>query len=288
MNSDSGGSGWGSAIGAGIGALGQLGGAAMSSGGAREAAAAQERIAAQNIAFQKDMYNQNVARMDPWVQYGKTQMNALAEQMPALTSKYDYAKYTASPEYQNTMATTARQQNQLQAQAAASGMYGSGTMANQLQNNAAYLAQQGYQQGLQNYMGQNQSIYNMLNQQSQTGLNAAGQQVGSGNQLASNVGNIMGQNAQAQGNALNAAGQAWGNALSGIGNIGSSLAGQWSQNQQQQALLNKYLQGTGSQQSTPVANSMWMNPGTATPSYVATGMDTGNWTGNPALNNLLY
>jgi hypothetical protein len=92
-------------------------------------------------------------------------------------------------------------------------------MANQLQNNAAYIANQGYQQGLQNYLGQNQSIYNMLNQQSQMGLSAAGTQGVSGQNYANAVTNI-GANL---GNQLGTAATNQGNAYTNMGNTVASL-----------------------------------------------------------------
>jgi hypothetical protein len=202
-----------------IGGAASLAGSMMAADAQREAAAAQERIAAENRALQEKMYNENVVRVRPWTTAGQNALASLGEQLPYLTSKYDIAKYQASPEYQNTLAATDRNAKALQAQASASGMYGSGTMANQLQNNAAYIANQGYQQGLQNYWGQNQSIYNMLNQQSQMGLNAAGTQGVSGQNYANAVTNI-GTNL---GNQLGTAATNQGNAYTNMGNTIASL-----------------------------------------------------------------
>lgn len=226
---------------AGAMALGGLAGGYMSSQGAKAAAAAQERIAAQNIAFQREMYDKNVARLSPWTTYGQNMLGALESQMPSLTSKYDYAKYQTGPEYQNMLAATDRQRKALEAQGSASGMYGSGTMANQLQQNAAYLAQQGYQQGLSNYWGQNQNIYNMLNAGAQLGEAAAGGQVAAGQNLASNVGKIYDNQATQQGNALSNQYNAWGNALSGLGSAAGSYFAQQDVYNQQKALLDKQL-----------------------------------------------
>lgn len=233
---------------AGAMALGSIAGGYMSAQGSKAAAAAQERIAAQNIAFQKDIYNQNVARLAPWTTYGQNMLGALESQMPSLTSKYDYAKYQTGPEYQNVMAETARQQKALEAQASASGMYGSGTMANQLQSNAAYLAQQGYQQGLSNYWGQNQNIYNMLNAGATMGQNAAAQQASAGTNLANSVSNTYNNLANQQGQALTNQYSAIGNALSSLGNIGGNYLAQQDAYANQQATLDKILgaqQGVG-------------------------------------------
>ena len=222
-----------------VGAAGSYFAAKESASAARAAAAAQERIARENIAFQKDMYNQNVERMDPWVQYGSEQRNALAELMPSLTSRYDMAKYQAGPEYQNIMAQTDRERKALEAKSSASGMYGSGTMANQLQSNAAYLGQQGYQQGLQNYEGQNRSIYDMLNTGSNVGLLAAGQQGTYGTQLGNQVGQSMSNIGNAQAQSAIGQGQAWGGMSQNLGNIGMNYLAQRDQYNQ----LSKALSG---------------------------------------------
>lgn len=226
---------------AGAMALGSIAGGYMSSQGSKAAAAAQERIAAQNLAFQREMYDKNVARLAPWTTYGQNMLGALESQMPSLTSKYDFAKYQAGPEYQNVLAETARQQKALEAQGAASGMYGSGTMANQLQQNAAYLAQQGYQQGLGNYLTQNQNIYNMLNAGATLGQNAAAQQAAAGQNLANQTANIYSNQAAQQGNALANQYNAWGSALSSLGNVAGNYFAQQDAYNQQQATLDKVL-----------------------------------------------
>ena len=220
-----------------IGAAGSYMAASEQSKAAREAAAAQERIARENLAFQRDVYNQNVARMDPWVQYGSEQRNALAELMPSLTAKYDMAKYQAGPEYQNIMAQTDRERNALMAKSAAGGMYGSGTMANQLQQNAGYLASQGYQQGLQNYMGQNRSIYDMLNTGSNVGLQAAGQQGTYGTNLASGVGDALTSIGATQAGSQTTQGQARAAGWSGSANIGMNYLAQRDQYNQLKDIL---------------------------------------------------
>jgi hypothetical protein len=216
-----------------IGGAASLAGSMMSADAQRDAAAAQraaaaaqERIAAENRALQEKMYNENVVRVQPWTTAGQNALASLGEQLPSITSKYDMAKYQASPEYQNMLAAMDRDAKEQQAQASVSGMIGSGNLANQRQINAAYIANQGYQQGLQNYWGQNQSIYNMLNQQSQMGLNAAGTQGVSGQNYANavtnigtNLGNQLGTVATNQGNAYTN----MGNAYTNMGNTVSSL-----------------------------------------------------------------
>lgn len=250
-----------------IGGAASLAGSMMAADAQRAAAASQERIAAENRALQEKIYNENVARTQPWTTAGQNALATLQEQMPSLTSKYDMAKYQAGPEYANTLAATDRNAKALQAQASASGMYGSGTMANQLQNNAAYLANQGYQQGLQNYMGQNQSIYNMLNLQSQIGLNAAGSQGTAGQNYANAVTNI-GTNL---GNQLGTAATNTGDAYSNMGNtLASLMSSVGKYNAQQTAAGQPTTWGSLSNAAGNIGNwfsNLWGSSPQSTPDY---------------------
>jgi hypothetical protein len=230
------------------GFAGQLAAGYMNAQASKEAARAQERIAAANIAFQKDIYNQNVVRMDPWVKYGTDQMTELSGRMPELTKAYDYNQFQNGPEYKNMLAQTNRERNTLEAKASASGLYGSGTMANQLQQNAGYQAQQGYQQGFQNNNTNKTQVYNMLNSGVNTGLQAAGQQGTYGTNLASSVGSINMNLGNALASSETAQGNAYANAISGSGNIAMNYLAQQDQNNQQKALYEKYLNPVQPQQ----------------------------------------
>jgi hypothetical protein len=207
-----------------IGGAASLAGSMMAADAQREAAAAQERIAAENRALQEKIYNENVDRVRPWTTAGQNALASLSEQLPSLTSKYDMAAYQASPEYQNMLAAMDRDAKEQQAQASTSGMIGSGNLEHQRQINAAYIANQRYSEGLLNSMKQKQNIYNMLNQQSQMGLNAAGTQGVSGQNYANaatnigtNLGNQLGTAATNQGNAYTNMGNTVASLMSSVG-----------------------------------------------------------------------
>jgi hypothetical protein len=151
-----------------------------------------------------------------------------------------------SPEYEvynNARdAALTRSQDVLMAQGAASGMYGSGTMANQLAQNMGQLYAQydpiSLQTAQQNAIGARQNEYNML-----TGMSSptGAQQVG---QWAGAYGQNAGQNMIGAGNAQ-AAGQmgqanAWGNALTSGANQVANAYGQYQGQQNFNQLAQMY------------------------------------------------
>lgn len=243
-----------------VGAAGSMGSAAISASAQRDAANKQQQNALASLAQQQNIYAQNVARVDPWVQYGKNQMNTLASRMPELTDRYSMEKYLAGPEYQNIMAQTDRERNNLMAKSSASGMYGSGTMANQLQNNAAYLGQQGYQQGLGNYWGENKSIYDMLNTGSNVGLNAAGQAGNYGNNFANNSAKLYDSMGTAQANAAVGIGNAFSQSAQQLGSLGMGLGAGYQKKWDQEAAIEKAIAAMQGGQSGQTSNyDPWSN-----------------------------
>jgi hypothetical protein len=155
-----------------------------------------------------------------------------------------------SPEYEVYAgardAALQRSQDALMAQGAASGMYGSGTMANQLTQNMGQLYASYDPASLAaaqaSAIGQRQNEYNMLAGMSSP---SGAQQVG---QWAGQYGQLAGQNIVGAGNAQ-AAGQmgqanAWGNALTSGANQISNAYGQYQGQQNMNQLLNMYaMQG---------------------------------------------
>jgi len=208
-----------------------LGSAAMNS--MAQGSAARKQVGAENAAtaLQQQMYQANVGRMQPWVDNGQQNMGMLASQMPNLTAKFNptQAQLEQTPGYQFALSQgmQATQNGQ-----AAQGLGNSGAAMKGAEQYAQGLASTTYQQQFQNYLGQNQQIYNMLNGQSALGENAAAQvgtnaaqmaggmattQVGAGNAAAAG---IMGQN-----NAMNGMlGGAGSNLQSGL-MTGNTLAG---------------------------------------------------------------
>ena len=172
-----------------------------------------------------------------------------------------------SPEYEvynNARdAALTRSQDALMAQGAASGMYGSGTMANQLSQNMGQLYAQydplSLQTAQQNAISARQNQYNqMVGMASPTGA----QQVG---QWAGNYGQTAGANTIAAGNAQ-AAGQvgsanAWSNAMtSGVNQVANAY-GQYQGQQNFNALMNRPTYDQGQYSFPPSAygqNQQWM------------------------------
>jgi hypothetical protein len=154
-----------------------------------------------------------------------------------------------SPEYEVYAgardAALQRSQDALMAQGAASGMYGSGTMANQLSQNMGQLYASYDPASLAaaqaSAIGQRQNEYNMLAGMSNP---SGAQQVG---QWAGQYGQLAGQNILNAGDAQ-AAGQmgqanAWGNALTSGVNQVSNAYGQYQGGQQMNQLLQMLMQG---------------------------------------------
>jgi hypothetical protein len=153
-------------------------------------------------------------------------------------------------------AALTRSQDALMAQGAASGMYGSGTMANQLSQNMGQLYAQydplSLQTAQQNAVAARQNQYQMM-----TGMASptGAQQVG---QWAGNYANNVGQNMIGAGNAQ-AAGQvgaanAWGNALTSGVNQVSNAYGQY----QGQQNFNQWMNQNPYQYQQPTQNQNWM------------------------------
>ncbi len=192
-----------------------LGGSAMQANAATSAAGqvADADLAGQQLQYQ--MWQQQQADMQPWLQAGTAGVNALAYGMglPGYTSggttggstskqggllnipafSFDPTQVASDPDYQWT---TAQGVNALAASGAAAGNYGSGNMGTALtqfgQNNAANYMNQYYNQALQTY-GQNLNSqytmpYNMLAAMSNTGQTQSQAVAGLGLQTANTVG----------------------------------------------------------------------------------------------------
>jgi hypothetical protein len=204
---------WGAAIAAGGAILGGV----MSSQGAQSAANTEAGAANAATQAQLQMYNQNVQRLSPWVNAGSSALGTLQGLLPSLTAPFSASQYQESPGYKWELGQG------LQAitnSASATGGINSGNTLKALLTYGQGLANQDYQQAFQNYLNQNNSIYNMLSGLSNTGANSAGMTAGLGANTATQIGNNM----MGAGNAI-AAGKvaganAIGNSLSSLGNLG--------------------------------------------------------------------
>lgn len=204
-----------------IAAAGAIGGAAISAYGANSAADTQAQSAQNATNAEMSMYNQNVARLQPWTQAGQQSLGELQGLMGSnganglLTSPFSAAQYQQSPGYQwqlgqGTQAVTNA--------ASATGGVNSGNTLKALTSYGQGLANQDYYQAQGAYQGWQNQVYNMLSGISNTGANAAGQTAGLGASVAGQVGsNMIGA-----GNASAAGQVGTANALSnGLGSLGN-------------------------------------------------------------------
>ena len=210
--------------------------------------AAKTQADAQNNAtqLQRDMWGQTTTNMKPYLEQGGRYSKTLEGMMPDLTKKYDMEAYLASPEYQVAMAAAKRQQESLASGAAAKGAYGSGNMANALQDNAQYNALQGYGQGLNDYWSQNMNAYNMYSPLAASGQNAAanlgGMSQSAANQIGTGITGAGNATAQGQTGSATAIGQ-------GIQGASNALLGVYGANQTQQNFQDWLIQAYPSSSS---------------------------------------
>lgn len=190
-----------------IGGAGLLG-AAISSESAANAGRAQSQAADRANQMQTTQFNQSRADQLPWLESGKANLSKLNEQMPDLTRKFTMDDFHQDPGYQFQLSQGL---SAIDRSASAKGMLNSqGTM----QNAAGYannLANNSYQQALQNFQGSQQQRYSML-----SGLANSGQVTAQNfGQMGQNYANQYGSNLVGGANAQGAAGIAQGNAFNG-------------------------------------------------------------------------
>lgn len=253
--------------------LGTVASGYMQSNAAEDAANIQAGSANQANQLQYQMFQEQQKLMQPWAQSGGQNLDRLnyamygqvptregalpANQMGVAPGglnpdwRFSTQDWKNSPEYSVYAgardAAINKSQDALMAQNAASGMYGSGTMANQLSQNMGQLYAQYDPQSLaaaqSNAIGARQNEYNML-----TGMSSptGAQQVA---QYAGQYGQNAGQNIVGAGNAQ-AAGQvgaanAWGNALTSGTNQIANAYGQYQGQQNFNQMAQMYGMGGG-------------------------------------------
>lgn len=195
---------------------------------AREAAAAQERQAREAVALQDKIYNENVARMEPFRQVGLTATNKL----PSIIDENPYLKpfgtdqFVEDPGYKYRLATTLKYLDRISSQRGGL-LSGAGIAAGE--KAASDMASQEWQNAFNRYMtqGQNYTSSKIAPYLSLT-------QLGSG--TASNIGSLGANYASGATNSLEGIGNAQAagivganNALQqGNKNIFGALLGQYS------------------------------------------------------------
>jgi hypothetical protein len=222
---------------------------------------ASSAASSSSLALQEKMYEEQKALLQPWVDSGESNLNRLNTAMESgnyLDPEWSYTTedWYNSPEYavyNNARdASITQSQDAINASAAAKGLYGSGTWAQQLATNLGNQYAQydttSLAQAQNNAVANRTNSYNML----------SGMANSSGTSQLSNAANNYGTNAS---NTLTAAGNTqaqnylnqgniWSNALNSGANQLSSLYGNYTGQQNYNALLS-LLGNTGSSNVNP-------------------------------------
>ena len=200
--------------------------ASTQAGAARDASAAQLQATRETNAQQLDMYNQNVARQQPYVQAGLGSLNALQQGLAPggqFTQTFKPSDMQLDPSYQFRLNQGSQNLN---ASAAARGLLGSGQNLKDITDYGQQSASQEYQNAFNRYQTNQGNLYNRLSGMATMSQNAAAGVGNQGMQVASNMAqntmagvgasnNYLTSGAAAQ--AAGAVGQAnaWGGAMQG-------------------------------------------------------------------------
>jgi hypothetical protein len=208
--------------------------ASSQSDAAKAAAAAQAGSTETQIQMQQGMYDKNVARMQPWVTGGQQAQGTLADLMGTSgnTTAQGYGSLTKqfgpgdiqgnlAPNYQFMLG---QGEQQLQASAAARGGLMSGQGLKDINNYAQNTAQGGYQQAYENYINNQNMLYNKLSGLSGQGESAAAGVGQQGTQVSGNMANTYQAGVSAQQGYLTSAAAANAAGIVGQGQaIGNSI-----------------------------------------------------------------
>jgi hypothetical protein len=258
------------AIASGVGgAAASLYGSSVQAGAAKTAAQLQAEEAANSLAFQKQVYGENVARAQPWVTAGTTAINELSDltKTPGeglLTPWTTTFQAPTGLTEQNDPGYQARlklgQQALENSAAARGGVLGGGTakdltnyaqdFASNEYSNVYSRAQQEYQNAYNVFQNNQSNTYNRLAGVAgigQTSTTALGNQ---GQAAAGNVANINLTSGQQIGNSLQNAAYQTASGYAGAANSFSGMMGGLSSLAMMQKLLNP-LKGPGDYPPTP-------------------------------------
>lgn len=185
---------------------------------AQQAAGTSAASADRATALQKQIYEETVARQQPWLQAGQNALAQMTQGTASGTSAYmkpfGMADYQADPGYSFRMSEGMKA---LEQGAAARGGILSGNMLKGAQRYGQDMASQEYQNAFNRYQTNQGNQFNRLASLAgvgQTANSALGQ---AGQSYAGNAGNIGMTSGANQSNALLAAGQARASSLGGIG-----------------------------------------------------------------------
>ena len=190
-----------------------IGGAVISSQGAKSAASEQSRAAQQSADLQYKMFQEQQAAQEPWRKAGEEALNKLIPLASEYTP-FGMQQFQADPGYQFRLQEGLKQ---LQRGAAARGELLSGATLKGVQRYGQDLASQEYQNAFNRYQTERAARLNPLQSLAGVGQTAVNQLGQAGQQYAANAGEALQQGAAAR-----ASGYVGGaNALSGaLGQLG--------------------------------------------------------------------
>lgn len=187
-------------------------------GATRDAIAAQTDATARANQVQADIYGKNQTMEQPWQQAGMNGLATLQSSMPDLTRQFTANDYHQSPGFQFQL----DQGNQaIQRSAAAKGLLGSTGTLKSLDSYSQGLANQDFQQAVNNFTNNQQQRFGMLSGLTNYGQEANRQLSGAGQNYA----NQVGQNYMGLGNATASADIGSANRMSGLIGQGIGAAG---------------------------------------------------------------
>ena len=212
---------------------------------ANNAANLQAGTTQQQLAQQKDMYNQNVQRMQPYVQSGQGSLAALQSGLAPggqFTKTFNQnGDFTQDPSYKWRLDQGLKA---LQGSAAAKGTLMTGQGLADINNYAQGAASTEYQNAYNRFQDTNNTLFNRLSTVAGNSQNAAGGLGAQGTQVSSNLANTAMQGVGAQNNYLTSGAAASAAGQIGVANAIGGGVGQGINYYQNQQYLNQ-LTGNG-------------------------------------------
>ena len=203
-------------------------GGVMGSNASKNAANAQSEAAARQLALQKQMYDETVARNQPWLASGGAANTKLSNLLGtgtdtgsagygSMTGQFSMNDYlnNQDPGYQFGMT---QGQNALNAQNAATGGSQSGAAMKAAQRYGQDYAGTKFNDAYNRWSNNRSNVYNMLSGQSAVGQNSANNTATAGQNYATGGGAAIGAGGAANASGYMGAANAYNNAIGGAGN----------------------------------------------------------------------
>ena len=204
---------------------GNIVGGAIGANSAKKAAEMQAEAAARQLALQKQMYDETVARNQPWLKSGGAANDKLSNLLGTgdninapgygtMTGNFSMDDYLSNkdPGYEFGMNAG---MNALNAQNAATGGAQSGAALKAASRYSQDYAGTKYQSAFDRWRSNRGDVYNMLSGQSAVGQNSANNTASAGNAYATGGGAAIGAGGAANASGYMGAGNAYNNAIGG-------------------------------------------------------------------------